>query len=101
MDGPAAALVDELGMVEKTGCDPVAASRFSHVTEVKVSSSASIVKAVAAAADPDHQGQSVELAVKEGALLKSQVLNFEVLRLPTLSLLIPALAQLLALHELT
>ncbi|KAI3480024.1 hypothetical protein L1887_57800 [Cichorium endivia] len=35
VDGPAAALVDELGMVEKTGCDPVAASRFSHVTDVQ------------------------------------------------------------------
>ncbi len=42
-DGPAIALLDEkLGVVEKTGCEPVAASRFSQVTDVNVSSSASI-----------------------------------------------------------
>ena len=42
-EGPAMALLEEkVGVVEKTGWEPDVVSRFSQVTEVKVSSSASI-----------------------------------------------------------
>lgn len=59
------ALLDEkAGVDEKTGCDPEAASRFSHVTEVNVSSSVSMI--ASSCSSCVYNAANTELLVNEG-----------------------------------